>query len=77
MFVCFLVLSCFVMFSFVSLATFARVFLFRVGPFCFAVLVSPASVCWLLFVCLSVRWLRCSTSLPGGNQVDGLPPASQ
>ena len=51
--------------------------LFGVVPFCFAVLLFSASVCWLLFVCLSVRWLRCSTSLPGGNQVDGLPPASQ
>ena len=37
-------------------------------------------LCWLFSLCLFVRlfvfFTICSTSPPGGNQVDGLPPAA-
>ena len=42
------------------------VMLLRVGVWCFY-------LGWCCYACSS---LKSSTSLPGGNQVDGLPPAS-
>ena len=34
-------------------------------------------VLWIGFVTCTALWTGSSTSLPGGNQIDGLPPATQ